>query len=50
MLDQIEATILSVLQTIFDQFGWAGVLGLMVLENATGITPNEVILALRGGC
>lgn len=48
MLDQIEATILSVLQTIFDQFGWAGVFGLMVLENATGITPNEVILAFAG--
>lgn len=48
MLDQIEATILSALQTIFDQFGWAGVFGLMVFENATGITPSEVILAFAG--
>ena len=48
MLDQIETTILSALQTIFDQFGWAGVFGLMVFENATGITPSEVILAFAG--
>jgi membrane protein DedA with SNARE-associated domain len=48
MFDQIEATILSALQTIFDQFGWMGVFGLMVLENATGVTPNELILAFAG--
>jgi membrane protein DedA with SNARE-associated domain len=48
MLDQIEATILSSLQIIFDQFGWAGVFALMVFENATGITPNEIILAFAG--
>ena len=48
MFDQIETTILSALQTIFDQFGWAGVFGLMVFENATGITPSEIILAFAG--
>lgn len=48
MLEQIEATILSTLQTIFDQFGWAGVVGLMIFENATGITPSEIILAFAG--
>lgn len=48
MFDQIESTILSALQTIFDQFGWAGVFGLMVFENATGITPSEIILAFAG--
>lgn len=48
MFDQIENTILSALQTIFDQFGWAGVFGLMIFENATGITPNEIILAFAG--
>lgn len=48
MLDQIEATILSTLQTVFDQFGWAGVFGLMIFENATGITPSEIILAFAG--
>lgn len=41
-------TILSTLQTIFDQFGWLGVFGLMIFENATGITPAEIILAFAG--
>lgn len=48
MFDQIEAIILSTLQTVFDQFGWAGVFGLMIFENATGITPSEIILAFAG--
>jgi membrane protein DedA with SNARE-associated domain len=48
MLDQIEAAILSTLQITLDQFGWMGVFGLMVLENATGVTPNELILAFAG--
>ena len=48
MLDTIEQTILSALQSIFDQFGWLGVFGLMIFENATGITPAEVILAFAG--
>lgn len=48
MFEQIETTILSALQSIFDQFGWAGVFGLMIFENATGITPSEIILAFAG--
>jgi membrane protein DedA with SNARE-associated domain len=48
MFDQIETTILSVLQSIFDQFGWAGVFVLMIFENATGITSSEIILAFAG--
>ena len=48
MLDKIETTILTSLQVIFDEFGWAGVFGLMVFENATGITPSEIILAFAG--
>lgn len=48
MLDTIEQTILSALQIIFDQFGWLGVFGLMIFENATGITPSEIILAFAG--
>lgn len=48
MSDTIESTILSTLQTIFDQFGWAGVFVLMTFENATGITPSEIILAFAG--
>jgi len=48
MLAAIEQTVLSALQSIFDQFGWLGVFGLMIFENATGITPSEVILAFAG--
>lgn len=48
MLDQLEKTILNALQTVFDQFGWAGVFVLMAFENATGITPSELILTFSG--
>jgi membrane protein DedA with SNARE-associated domain len=48
MLDAFEQTILSALQMIFDKFGWFGVFGLMIFENATGITPSEIILAFAG--
>src|SRR5512141_45984 len=48
MLETFEQTILSALQVIFDEFGWFGVFGLMIFENATGITPSEIILAFAG--
>lgn len=48
MFDQIETLILGGLQSIFDQFGWWGVAGLMLFENATNITPSEIILGLAG--
>jgi membrane protein DedA with SNARE-associated domain len=48
MIDTLEKTILSALQAIFDEFGWLGVFGLMIFENATGITPSEIILAFAG--
>jgi len=48
MLDTLEQAVLSALQMIFDQFGWLGVFGLMIFENATGITPSEIILAFAG--
>jgi len=48
MLDKLETLILSSLQVVFDEFGWAGVFGLMIFENATGITPGEIILAFAG--
>ena len=48
MIDTFEQTTISVLQIIFDKFGWLGVFGLMIFENATGITPAEVILAFAG--
>jgi len=48
MLDQFETTILSTLQTVYDQFGWFGVFLMMIFENATGITPSEIVLSLAG--
>ena len=48
MIEPFEQTILPILQMIFDRFGWLGVFGLMIFENATGITPAEVILAFAG--
>jgi membrane protein DedA with SNARE-associated domain len=48
MLNSYEQLILASLQLIFDRFGWLGVFGLMVFENATGITPAEVVLAFAG--
>ena len=41
-------TILSAAQTIYDAWGWFGVAALLVFENATGITPSEIILGLAG--
>lgn len=48
MISQIETWILGSLQTLYDAWGWAGVTLLMVFENATGITPSEIILGLAG--
>ena len=48
MFDQIETMIISALQNLFDQFGWAGVFVLMIFETATGITSSEIILAFAG--
>jgi len=48
LLDKIEAFILNILHTVFDAWGWFGVAALVVFENATGITPSEVILGLAG--
>lgn len=45
---QIESWILGMLQTLFDIWGWSGVVAMMAFENLTGITPSEVILALAG--
>ncbi|PKK92951.1 MAG: hypothetical protein CVV61_07145 [Tenericutes bacterium HGW-Tenericutes-6] len=48
MFAEIEIRILNSLQIIFDQFGWLGVSGMLVFENATGLTPSELILGLAG--
>lgn len=48
MIAELETQIIAALQSIFDQFGWFGVAGLLAFENATGITPSEIILGLAG--
>lgn len=45
---QIETWILGVAQTLYDAWGWLGVAVLLAFENATGITPSEIILGLAG--
>ncbi len=48
MISQFETWILGTLQSLFDAWGWLGVIAMMAFENFTGITPSEVILALAG--
>lgn len=48
MFGEIEVRIVNSLQMLFDQFGWMGVSGMLVFENATGLTPSEIILGLAG--
>jgi membrane protein DedA with SNARE-associated domain len=48
LITELETTILSAVQTLYDSWGWIGVAALLVFENATGITPSEIILGLAG--
>lgn len=48
MITELEITILSTVQTVYDALGWFGVAALLIFENATGITPSEIILGLAG--
>ncbi|MBL8062629.1 MAG: DedA family protein [Anaerolineales bacterium] len=48
MIDKIEQTILNALQFLYDELGWFGVTLIMVVENATGLTPSEVVLGFAG--
>jgi membrane protein DedA with SNARE-associated domain len=48
MITELETIILSAAQTIYDAWGWFGVAILLTFENATGITPSEIILGLAG--
>jgi len=48
LIAELENQIIADLQSLFDQFGWLGVAGLLAFENATGITPSEIILGLAG--
>jgi len=47
-LNTLETQILSTLQSLYDAWGWFGVAALLIFENATGITPSEIILGLAG--
>ena len=47
-LNMLETQILSTLQSLYDSWGWLGVAALLIFENATGITPSEIILGLAG--
>lgn len=48
MIAELETLILTAARTIYDAWGWFGVAALLVFENATGITPSEIILGLAG--
>jgi membrane protein DedA with SNARE-associated domain len=48
LITKLETTILSAAQTLYDAWGWFGVAALLTFENATGITPSEIILGLAG--
>jgi len=48
LITELETIILSAAQTIYDAWGWFGVAMLLAFENATGITPSEIILGLAG--
>jgi len=47
-LNMLETQILSMLQALYNTWGWFGVAALLIFENATGITPSEIILGLAG--
>jgi membrane protein DedA with SNARE-associated domain len=48
ILNSIEAFILAWAHTLYDAWGWLGVAALLAFENATGLTPSELILGLAG--
>ena len=48
MFAELETFLLSTTHTLYNTWGWLGVTLLLVFENATGITPSEIILGLAG--
>lgn len=48
MIAELETFVLSAAHTLYNTWGWLGVALLLVFENATGITPSEIILGLAG--
>ena len=47
-INTIEAYILDTAFSIYTAWGWFGVAVLITFENATGLTPSEIILGLAG--
>ncbi len=48
MFAELETFILSTAHTLYNTWGWLGVALLLIFENATGITPSEIILGSAG--
>lgn len=48
MFVELETLVLSITHDIYNAWGWWGVGALLVFENATGVTPSEIILGLAG--
>lgn len=48
MIDKLEMMILNALRVVYDELGWLGVTIIMIIENATGLTPSEVVLGFAG--
>ena len=48
LLTKLETFILTSTNSIYSDWGWFGVAALITFENATGISPSEIILGLAG--
>ncbi len=48
MIAELETLVLSTTHALYNAWGWLGVALLLIFENATGITPSEIILGLAG--
>ncbi len=48
MIEKLEIAVLSSIKIIFDELGWFGVAIIMIIENATGLAPGEVVLGFAG--
>lgn len=48
LLNILEAYILTAAHSLYNAWGWFGVAALLTFENATNITPSEIILGLAG--
>lgn len=48
MIAELETFVLSTTHDLYNAWGWLGVALLLIFENATGITPSEIILGLAG--